>query len=81
MGVQTKTLRLHAYFGRCLIDVCLKAKINGRVDEDKGVGNFTYHGSNGSSVVDYIITSQSLYYQTLRILLYSHQTSFLTIHH
>ena len=30
------------YFGRCLIDVCLKAKLqilNGRVDEDKGIGN------------------------------------------
>ena len=30
------------------------------MDKDKGIGNFTHHCSNGSSMVDYILTSQSL---------------------
>ena len=35
--------------------------MNGRVGDDYGVGRFTFVGSRGSSVVDYIISSQDLF--------------------
>jgi len=35
--------------------------LNGRVGEDKGIGRYTYVGSSGSSLVDYVITTQNLF--------------------
>ena len=34
--------------------------MNGRVRKDTGVGQYTFVGSRGSSVVDYILASHSL---------------------
>ena len=35
--------------------------INGRVGADKGIGKYTFVGSRGSSVVDYVLSSQDLF--------------------
>ena len=35
--------------------------MNGRVGEDKGVGRYTFVGSRGSSVVDYVLSTQDLF--------------------
>ena len=35
--------------------------MNGRVGSDRGVGKYTFVGSRGSSVVDYVLTSQELF--------------------
>ena len=49
-------------YGRQLIDFCkinnLKI-INGRIGSDKGIGDFTYNSTIGSSTIDYCITSHN----------------------
>ena len=35
--------------------------MNGRVGADKGLGKYTFVGSKGSSVVDYVLSSQDLF--------------------
>ena len=48
--------------GLMLLDLCKQTGLrilNGRFDKDK-LGNFTHIGSRGSSVVDYVITTQNL---------------------
>ena len=35
--------------------------MNGRVGNDRGIGRYTFVGSRGSSVVDYVLASQSLF--------------------
>ena len=50
--------------GLLLLDFCKQTGLrimNGRVGDDYGVGRFTFVGSRGSSVVDYIISSQDLF--------------------
>ena len=37
--------------------------MNGRMGDDYGVGKFTFVGSRGSSVVDYILSSQDLFHR------------------
>ena len=49
--------------GRKLLDFCRLNGLricNGRIGSDSGVGKYTYVGSTGSSVVDYVITNPSL---------------------
>ena len=49
--------------GRKLLDFCRQnglRVVNGRVGEDKGVGKYTYVGSTGCSVIDYVIVNSSL---------------------
>ena len=49
--------------GISLIDLCqsLDMKIvNGRCGSDKGIGNFTFCGPNGSSVIDYCVVSTDI---------------------
>ena len=49
--------------GRKLLDFCKLNGLricNGRFGQDKGVGKYTYIGSTGSSVVNYVIMSPSL---------------------
>lgn len=50
--------------GLLLLDLCKQTGVrilNGRVGDDRGVGKFTFVGSRGSSVVDYVLTSQNLF--------------------
>ncbi|WAR29251.1 hypothetical protein MAR_002819, partial [Mya arenaria] len=50
--------------GKFLLQFCITYSlciVNGRVGSDKGVGDFTYYGGIGSSVVDYFICSHSMY--------------------
>ena len=35
--------------------------MNGRVGNDRGIGSYTFVGSRGSSVIDYVLASQSLF--------------------
>ena len=52
--------------GLLLLDLCKQTGLrimNGRVGDDYGVGRYTFVGSRGSSVVDYILTSQDLLHQ------------------
>ena len=35
---------------------------NGRIDEDKGIGYFTFTGTNGNSVANYVLCSTDLTY-------------------
>lgn len=47
-------------FGRDLCNLCSSVGVgiaNGRVGEDKGIGEFTYIGPNGNSTVDYLLCS------------------------
>ena len=47
----------------CQIDLCKQTGLriaNGRVVRDAGVGEFTFVGARGSSMVDYVIVSQDL---------------------
>ena len=49
--------------GKLLIDFCKESGlriINGRIGEDAEVGKYTFIGSQGKSVVDYVIVSPSL---------------------
>ena len=49
--------------GHLLLDLCKQTGLrilNGRIGNDKNIGRYTYIGHNGSSVVDYIISSQNL---------------------
>jgi exonuclease III len=44
--------------GRRLLDLCQSASIiigNGRLHNDRGIGDYTFHSINGSSVVDYLL--------------------------
>ena len=46
--------------GNCLLELCKSFDLrilNGRLGDDKNIGNFTCHKTNGKSVVDYIIVS------------------------
>ena len=48
-----------------LIDLCISMGfciVNGRCGDDEGVGDFTLHTHNGSSLVDYFIVSEDLLY-------------------
>lgn len=50
--------------GLLLLDLCKQTGIrilNGRVGADSGVGKFTFIGSRGSSLVDYVLASQNLF--------------------
>ena len=56
--------KLITLFGRRLIDFCRIYSIyiaNGRVGNDKNIGNFTYIGAQGCSVIDYVIMSADLF--------------------
>ena len=49
--------------GLLLLDLCKQSSLrilNGRFGEDKGLGRYTFVGSRGSSVVDYVLSSQNL---------------------
>ena len=49
--------------GRLLLDLCKQTGLrilNGRVGNDKNIGRYTFVGSNVSSVVDYVLTTQNL---------------------
>ena len=49
--------------GRKLLDFCKLNSLricNGRLGKDKGVGKYTYVGGPGSSVVDYVLVSESI---------------------
>ena len=51
-------------FGRDLLDFCKVYFIyimNGRVGQDKNIGDFTYIGINGASVIDYVLASKVLF--------------------
>ena len=50
--------------GLLLLELCKQTGVrilNGRVGDDKGVGKFTFVGSRGYSVVDYVLASQDLF--------------------
>ena len=50
--------------GLLLLDFCKQTGVrimNGRVGSDRGVGKYTFVGSRGSSVVDYVLSSQELF--------------------
>jgi exonuclease III len=50
-------------YGRYLIDFCRESQLrimNGRVGKDAEIGKFTYVDKLGSSLIDYVICSQSL---------------------
>ena len=50
--------------GLLLLDLCKQTGVrimNGRVGADRGVGKFTFVGSRGSSLVDYVLASQDLF--------------------
>ena len=52
-------------FGLELIEFCRTYMVhicNGRYDEDKGIGHYTFTGPNGNSVIDYAICSNKLAY-------------------
>ena len=47
-----------------LLELCKQTGLrilNGRVGDDKGIGRYTYVGSSGSSLVNYVITTQNLF--------------------
>ena len=49
--------------GRALIDFCKETGMrimNGRIGDEASVGNYTYVGRTGSSVVDYVICFPSI---------------------
>ena len=50
--------------GLLLLDLCRQTGmriLNGRVGNDAKVGKYTYIGSNGSSLIDYMLVSQELF--------------------
>ena len=50
--------------GRCLLTFCkefLLLIVNGRLGEDKGIGDYTYLGCNGKSVIDYLLLCEELF--------------------
>ena len=50
--------------GLLLLDFCKQTGLrimNGRVGNDRRIGRYTFVGSRGSSVVDYVLASQSLF--------------------
>ena len=50
--------------GRKLLDFCKLNSLricNGRLGQDKGIGKCTYIGGTGSSVVDYVLVSESVF--------------------
>ena len=52
-------------FGRVLLNMCISYSmciLNGRVGNDTDVGEYTYHGHSGSSVIDYFICSSDMFY-------------------
>lgn len=51
-------------FGKILLNLCITYSmciLNGRIGDDKDVGEFTYHGHAGSSLIDYFICSTGLF--------------------
>ena len=58
----SKDTKLNAN-GSLLIDFCRQTGLriaNGRVGSDKGVGECTYVGTSGSSLIDYVLVSEDL---------------------
>ena len=56
-----KTINLN---GRKLLDFCRQNELricNGRLGDDRNIGNFTFTGSTGKSVVDYVITNPTMF--------------------
>ena len=56
----SKDIRAPTANGRQLLDTCKSCSVrllNGRYGHDRGVGEFTFHSTQGSSVVDYIAMS------------------------
>ena len=50
--------------GRKLLDFCKLNSLricNGRLGQDRGIGKYTYIGGTGSSVVDYVLVSESIF--------------------
>ena len=50
--------------GRRLLEFCKDYSVyivNGRVGQDKNVGNYTYIGPNGCSLIDYILASREVF--------------------
>jgi hypothetical protein len=50
--------------GTLLLDLCKQTGLrifNGRVGNDKGIGKYTFIGSRGSSLVDYVICTQNMF--------------------
>ncbi|MEW8547342.1 MAG: reverse transcriptase family protein, partial [Candidatus Thiodiazotropha sp.] len=50
--------------GRRLLEFCKDYSVyivNGRVGQDKNVGSYTYIGSNGCSLIDYILASREVF--------------------
>ena len=51
--------------GLLFLDFCRQTGLrimNGRVGNDEGVGKYTFVGSRGSSLVDYVLASQDMFY-------------------
>ena len=51
-------------FGKTLLNFCCTLNLNimnGRCGTDKGKGDFTFVNANGTSVIDYVISSTSLF--------------------
>ncbi|MCG7875034.1 MAG: reverse transcriptase domain-containing protein [Candidatus Thiodiazotropha endolucinida] len=50
--------------GLLLLELCRQTGmriLNGRMGNDANVGNYTYVGSNGSSTIDYVLSSQDVF--------------------
>lgn len=50
--------------GSKLLDICLGSDlkiVNGRLGNDKDIGQFTFMSNNGQSLIDYVLLSQSLF--------------------
>ena len=50
--------------GLLLLDFCKQTGLrimNGRVGDDKGIGSYTFVGHRGSSLVDYVLSSQNMF--------------------
>lgn len=50
--------------GLLLLDFCKQTGVrimNGRVGKDNGIGKYTFIGSRGSSVIDYVLASEDLF--------------------
>ena len=53
--------------------------VNGRIGQDKGIGQFTFQGTQGSSLIDYVLLSPDLM-DKISVLLFMTSLLFQTIH-